>query len=114
MLVDVLGNLHLCRFKNLTPQNRDPNGAEHAMMRPFLERHIELVNPKVLVLMGNGPCQSILGRAGVTRLRGRWNDALGRPALPMVAPDYLLENVMAKRDEWADLLSLKAKLESLA
>ncbi|MEL6958882.1 MAG: uracil-DNA glycosylase [Pseudomonadota bacterium] len=91
------------------PQNRAPTAAELAMMHPFLERHIELANPAILVLMGNGPCQSLLGKAGVTRMRGQWAEVLGRPALPMVSPDYLLENPLAKRDAWADLLSLKAK-----
>lgn len=92
------------------PQNRDPSDAEIAMMRPFMERHIELVAPDVLVLMGNAPCSAMLGRKGITRMRGNWADVMGRPALPMFHPAYLLRNPLAKREAWADLLDLKAKL----
>jgi DNA polymerase len=84
------------------------------MMRPFLDRHIELAAPKVLILMGNGACQSLLGKNGMTRLRGSWAETAGVPALPMFAPSYLLQNPSAKRDAWADLLSLKARLKDLS
>ena len=52
------------------PQNRDPEPEEIAMMRPFVERHIELVDPAVIVAMGNTPCQCLLGTKGILRLRG--------------------------------------------
>jgi len=93
------------------PQNRDANAAELAMMGPFLTRHIELAAPRIIVLMGNGPCQALLGRSGMTRLRGTWADVLDRPALPMFAPSFLMANGAAKRDAWADLLSVKARLK---
>ncbi|HCP80735.1 MAG TPA: uracil-DNA glycosylase, partial [Octadecabacter sp.] len=95
------------------PQNRDPNAAELAMMQPFLERHIALAAPKVLILMGNGPCHAMIKKSGMTRLRGGWTEAAGVPAIPMFAPSYLLTNPAAKRDAWADLLSLKARLKDL-
>ncbi|WP_306152530.1 uracil-DNA glycosylase family protein [Roseovarius sp. MMSF_3281] len=92
------------------PQNRDPKPEEIAMLLPFLQRHVELVDPKVVVLMGNISCQAGLGRRGITRLRGNWAEAYGRPALPMFHPAYLLRNPHAKREAWADLLELKARL----
>ena len=95
------------------PQNRDPQSDELAMMLPFLQRHITLAAPKILVLMGNGPCQALLNKNGMTRLRGGWTEAAGLPALPMFAPSYLLANTSAKRDAWADLLSLKSRLKGL-
>ena len=95
------------------PQNREPNAPELDMMRPFLTRHIELAAPKLLVLMGNGPCQALLGRSGMTRLRGTWIEAAGLPALPMFAPAHLMSAPMAKRDAWADLLDLKSRLKGL-
>jgi len=82
------------------------------MMRPFLERHIALADPAVLVLMGNHACAALLGQRGITRLRGDWAQAMGRPALPMVHPAYLLRNPAAKREAWADLLALQARLEA--
>jgi len=92
------------------PQNRDPKPDEVAMMLPFLQRHVELADPEVLVLMGNHSCGALLGRKGITRLRGHWAQALGRPALPMFHPAYLLRNPHAKREAWHDLLMLQARL----
>lgn len=92
------------------PQNRDPQPDEIAMLLPFVERHVELAAPDLLVAMGNHACQALLGRRGITRLRGTWSEALGRPCLPMFHPAYLLRTPAAKREAWADLLDLKARL----
>lgn len=81
------------------------------MMLPFLTRHVELAAPDVIVLMGNHACRAALGKAGITRLRGSWAEAFGRPTLPMFHPAYLLRTPTAKRDAWADLLALQAKLD---
>ncbi|WP_372612444.1 uracil-DNA glycosylase family protein [Aquicoccus sp.] len=94
------------------PQNREPKPEEIAMMLPFLARHVNLAAPELLVVMGNTSCQAILGQRGITRLRGTWTEAFGRPALPMFHPAYLLRNPGAKREAWADLLSLRARLET--
>ena len=92
------------------PANRDPDAAEIAMMLPFLTRHVELADPDLIVLMGNTPCAAALGTRGILRLRGKWTTAFGRPALPMTHPAYLLRTPLAKREAWADLLELKARL----
>ena len=92
------------------PQNRDPRPDEVAMMLPFLKRHVELVDPDILIAMGNHSCQALLGQRGITRLRGKWAEAMGRPVLPMFHPAYLLRTNEAKREAWADLLTLKARL----
>ena len=93
-----------------TPQGRDPSAEEIAMMRPFVERHIALVNPDVIVLMGNTPCAALLGQRGIVKLRGVWAAALGKPVLPMTHPANLLRNPIAKREAWADLLAIRGKL----
>jgi DNA polymerase len=94
------------------PQNRDPSPEEIAMMRPFVERHIELANPDIIVALGNTPCAALLNEKGILRLRGTWAQALNRPVLPMTHPTYLLRTPAAKREAWADLLSLKARLQA--
>lgn len=94
------------------PGNRRPEQAEIDAMLPFVARHVELAAPDVLVLMGNTPCQAALGRQGILRLRGQWTQAFGRPVLPMTHPAYVLRNPIAKRDSWADLLSLQARLQA--
>jgi DNA polymerase len=94
------------------PQNRDPKPDEIAMMKPFLARHIALAKPQVLVIVGNWSAQALLGKRGITRLRGEWTQAQGLPALPIFHPAYLLRNPEFKREAWADLLSLRAKLRN--
>ena len=92
------------------PGNRDPEAAEIAMMRPFVERHIALVDPEVIVVMGNTPLLALTGAKGILRARGAWTHSLGKPVLPMTHPAYLLRNPAAKREAWADLLALQARL----
>jgi DNA polymerase len=94
------------------PQNRDPKPEEIAMMLPFVRQHIDLAKPEFLILMGNHSCQALLGKRGITRLRGEWTEAAGLPALPMFHPAYLLRNPSAKREAWADLLSVQARLRA--
>ena len=71
---------------------------------------MELANPDFVVLMGNISCDAGLEKRGITRLRGTWTTAYGKPALSMVHPAYLLRTPSAKREAWADLLSLQARL----
>lgn len=92
-------------------ENRDPRPDEIAMFLPFLRRHVELAAPRVVVIMGNVAAQALLNRRGISRLRGQWTEAAGRPALPMLHPTYLLRHPVSKRDAWADLLALKAHLQ---
>jgi DNA polymerase len=100
------------------PGNRNPTDAEVLICLPFLLRHIALVRPQRLVLLGALAARSVLGgSAGITRLRGRWHMATipglpdPVPALPMLHPAYLLRTPGAKREAWADLLLLRRTLE---
>lgn len=92
------------------PGEREPTADELAMMRPFVERHIELSAPDIIVAMGNAPCAMLLGAKAVLRLRGNWGEALGRPVMPMVTPTHLMRNAAHKREAWADLLAIKSRL----
>ncbi len=92
------------------PGNRDPEPAEIAQMLPFLKRHVELADPDLIVLMGNAACAAALGQRGILRLRGQWAQAFGKPCLPMTHPAYLLRQPAAKREAWADLLEIRARL----
>jgi len=96
------------------PGNGTPAAGDLAMMLPFVKRHIALANPDVLILMGSHPCEALLGRPGMTRIRGQWQDVAGRPAMPMFPPSLLLKQTAHKREAWADLLSLQAKLRDLS
>lgn len=95
------------------PQNSTPRPEDLLMMRPFLDRHIEIVAPDVIVLMGNICCRALLGK-GVNRARGQWHEMFAKPVLAMAHPAQLLRQPAGKREAWADLLMLKAKLETMA
>ncbi|HLQ18903.1 MAG TPA: uracil-DNA glycosylase [Tabrizicola sp.] len=108
---DAQGSLYIFNVMPWRPPgNRDPEPAEIAMMLPFVERHIALVDPQVIVAVGNTPLFALTGAKGILRARGNWTHALGKPVLPMTHPAYLLRNPSAKREAWADLLSLQARL----
>ncbi|MBT5109591.1 MAG: uracil-DNA glycosylase [Rhodospirillaceae bacterium] len=105
------------------PGNRNPTSAEVAACLPFVQRHIELVSPKVLVFVGGAAAKTLLDRTeGIMRLRGKWydyqipvdaGDAISIPALAMFHPAYLLRTPAQKRLAWRDLLALRAKLGEL-
>jgi uracil-DNA glycosylase family 4 len=100
------------------PGNRPPTSEEAAVCAPFLLRHIELKQPKVLVLLGGTPVKHILNiEEGITKIRGRWGRYVVNgqeiPALPTFHPAYLLRQPGAKRQAWQDLLSLKLRLREL-
>ena len=96
------------------PHNRDPNTDEIEMMLPFLKRHISLIEPKIIVALGNISCRALIGQTGITKLRGNWFDFDKIPLMPMCHPAYLLRNNLAKKDAWSDLLKIKSKLEDSA
>lgn len=100
------------------PGNRDPSPEEIVSCRPFVERHIALAKPKVLVLVGKFAAHTLLGTTqGITRLRGSWHEYrlgdMAIPAMPMLHPAYLLRQPGQKREAWRDMLALAAKLEEL-
>jgi len=99
------------------PGNRTPTPQETAICLPFVERLIELVDPKILVTLGGPAAKSLLAQTtGVGRLRGRWfqyeTPGMARPidATAMYHPAYLLRSPGQKRDTWRDLLAIKHKL----
>lgn len=101
------------------PGNRTPTPQETEICRPFIERMIELVNPKVLVNLGGPSAKTLLNTTeGILRLRGNWKvhttaSGMAIPAMPTLHPAYLLRNPAHKKLAWRDLLEIKAKLRSL-
>jgi uracil-DNA glycosylase len=96
------------------PGNRQPTPVEQAMCAPFIERHIELVAPKHLMLVGGVSAKQMLDTtSGIMKLRGKWGSVrigdTAIPALPIFHPAYLLRQPAQKRLAWRDLLAFKAK-----
>lgn len=98
------------------PKNRNPSPEEIAMCRPFLNRHIELAAPKVLLIVGGVSLSAMTGITGIMKNRGQWqNINIGTgdiPALPIYHPAFLLRQPALKKDAWRDLLSLRERLKS--
>jgi uracil-DNA glycosylase family 4 len=99
------------------PGNRTPTPQETAACMPFVERLIELTDPKVLVPLGGPAAKSLLGQTqGIGRLRGKWFSfetprmSHPVPATPMFHPAYLLRTPMQKRAAWNDLGLIRRKL----
>lgn len=98
------------------PGNRTPTDAEIALFTPFVLRHIALVRPRYLVLLGGVAAKTLLrAREGITRLRGRWRSLPGEAEAPLALatlhPAYLLRSPGAKKDAWADLVLLRRTLD---
>ena len=99
------------------PGNRTPTPAEQAVCAPFVERAFALLKPKAVLLVGAASSKAVLGAdEGIMKLRGQWREwrlaegGVSAPALPTLHPAFLLRQPMAKRQAWADMLSLAARL----
>lgn len=101
------------------PGNRQPTNEELEVCRPFVEKHIALVNPKLLVLVGGTATKALLNDTrGITRIRGQVFE-YSNPSMPAAVPthviyhpSYLLRQPLAKKQAWADLLAIKAALDA--
>lgn len=113
-----------CYISNIVfwrpPGNRPPSQEEIMSCLPFVARHVELVQPKVLAFVGGTAVKAMLATSeGITRLRGRWFDYTlpgsdrTIPAIPLYHPAYLLRQPSLKREAWRDLLSLRARMDTL-
>jgi uracil-DNA glycosylase len=102
------------------PGNRTPTLAEQAMCLAFTRRHIELAQPKLLVLAGGVAAKAVLDTTeGIMRLRGKWasyrlGDGTELPTMPTFHPAYLLRTPASKRQSWQDLLAVDRKMKELA
>ncbi len=97
------------------PGNRTPTPQEAQICRPFLDRQMELVAPKVVLTLGGPATGAVLGvEGGIMKSRGRWREIeiAGRAvrAMPTLHPAYLLRTPAAKRLTWRDLLAVRAAL----
>lgn len=101
------------------PGNRTPTPQETQICLPFVRRQIELVDPDVLVCLGNPSSQTLLNtREGIMKTRGKWvqYDSGKRAirAMPTFHPAYLLRSPIYKRLAWQDLRAIKAALHANA
>lgn len=106
------------------PNNRRPTAEEIALCRPFVEKHIALLNPLIVVLVGSTAVESIMKqdheKFSMHTLRGRYwryencyTTARSDVEIQMTTifhPSYLLRNPIKKKDAWFDLIRIREKL----
>lgn len=129
LLDRMLASIGLSREENLyisnvinwrPPGNRSPSDSEIALSLPFIKRHIELINPAVIILAGGVAMKALLdSNAGITRMRGKWTDYelpgldTAIPLIPVFHPAYLLRSPQQKALAWIDMLNIQNKLKEL-
>jgi len=95
-----IANILKCR----PPNNRDPKPEEAELCRPFLERQIALIQPKLILAVGRIAAQNLLNTdTPIGKLRGRVHQVNGIPVVVTYHPAYLLRSPGEKRKAWVDL-----------
>ena len=101
------------------PDNRTPSNEEILQCLPFLQKHIELIKPKIIVLLGAIAAKSVLSTPlGISKLRGRWHEYKSlylKESIPCLAtyhPAFLLRSPGFKKTVWEDLKQLQQKIEN--
>ncbi len=104
-----IANIVKCR----PPGNRTPEPDEVAACLPYLREQIAAVRPPAVVLLGSVAARALLGPdVSITRIRGRFTDVGGIPAMPTFHPAYLLRNPGEKRKVWEDMQKVRDLLAS--
>lgn len=117
---DITKSVYISNILNWRPPgNRTPSTAEIDICLPFIERHIALIKPDAIVLMGGVAAKALLGTdEGITKLRGKWQTytpltpeigGVSIPCLPTFHPSFLLRTPIKKREAWADMLLLSER-----
>lgn len=109
-----IGNVLKCRpdTPGQPAGNRKPTADEMKTCLPYLQEQIDLIRPRVLVALGGTAMEGLLGKSGITKLRGQWHSYRGIPLMPTYHPAYLLRNqsLSEKRKVWEDMLKVMEKL----
>jgi DNA polymerase len=100
------------------PSNRAPSTEEILQCLPFIQKHIEIIQPTILVLLGGTATKAILATThGITKLRGKWyeynslNIKESIPTMAMYHPAFLLRSPGHKKEAWEDLQKIQKKLQ---
>ncbi|MBA0014788.1 MAG: hypothetical protein JW384_03823 [Nitrosomonadaceae bacterium] len=96
------------------PANHNPENAEALQCHPYLARQIELIQPRLIIALGNFASQSFLNTdATVASLRGKLHQFSGIPLIVTYHPSYLLQTQADKTKAWEDLCFAKATMQRL-
>ncbi len=117
MGLDPEKDVYVCNIiKCRPPENRKPTPEETATCFPFLHEQLAVVEPRVIVALGNTAMQGLLEtKVGITKMRGQWKLYRGQIlVMPTYHPSYLLrpsaQQAAAKREAWEDLQTVMKEL----
>ncbi len=114
------GNVYISNVVNYRPpSNRKPTDEEIERYLPFLIKHIEIINPKILLLLGSTALNAIIGDKDViSKVRGKWFDKkIGICKTNVIAsfhPAFLMRQPEQKKFSWIDLKLIKQKIKELS
>ncbi len=95
------------------PENRTPAPEEAATCRPYLERQIELIQPKLIIALGRPAAQTLLqAETQIAAARGKLHDYRGIPLIVSYHPAYLLRTLLDKAKAWEDLCFMRRTMKS--
>lgn len=105
-----IANIVKCR----PPRNRDPLPEEQAACRVWLDRQIELIDPKIIVCLGRIAAAALIREDyRITREHGKWEDVNGRRMTAIYHPSALLRDVSKRPETFADLRSIRSEIRRL-
>jgi uracil-DNA glycosylase len=105
-----IANIVKCR----PPDNRDPLPEERTTCLPYLLKQIEIIQPKIIVLLGSTALKGLIDpNAKITQVRGTWLTWKEYQVMPTFHPSALLRNEQLKRPAWEDFKSVVAKYREL-
>ena len=114
------GNVYISNVVNFRPpSNRKPTNEEIDRYLPFLINHIEIINPKILLLLGSTALNAIIGNKDViSKVRGKWfNKKIGTCKTNVIAsfhPAFLMRQPDQKKLSWIDLKLIRQKIKELS
>lgn len=127
LLTDILQAVHISRedvyitniVKCRPPGNRNPQTEEMLACERYLHTQLALLNPRIVVTLGNVPTQWLLKTSeGITKIRGKWFDWKGIQVMPMFHPSYLLRNQSNRKGSpkylaWQDIQEVRRRWDAL-
>ena len=112
-------NVYISNVVNFRPpMNRKPTEEEIERYLPYLNRHIELIKPKILFLLGSTALNAIIGnREVISKARGKWSEkTFGKTKVQTIAsfhPAFLMRQPDQKKYTWEDLKMIRKKMSEL-
>ena len=101
-----------------TPEDRKPTGQEIKRYSVFLKKHISIINPKIVILMGSSAMEAVVSlNSGISNERGKWKEIILKnktfPLMITFSPSYLIRFPENKKYSWEDLKKIKSKMQDL-